>query len=84
MGLLLCMMKSYFATGRYVRIDSSFCGLKVLIQLMKTGVSPCAVIKKRIYWPSVVSGKDMEDNFVEVKVGETYTIQGTVDDVIYN
>ena len=31
--LLLCMMKICFATGRYVIIDSGFCGLKGLIQL---------------------------------------------------
>ena len=29
-------------------------------------------------------GKYMEDNFGEVEVGETYAIQGTVDDVICN
>ena len=34
-GLFLRIMKSYFATGRYVIIDSSFCVLKGLIQLRK-------------------------------------------------
>ena len=77
-------MKIYFTTGRYVLIGSGFCVLKVLIQLRKTRAFPCAFMKKRIYWPSVVSRKDMEDDFVEVKVGETYAIQGTVNDVIYN
>ena len=33
-------------------------------------------------WPFMVPGKDMEDNFGEVEVGETYSIHGTVDDVI--
>ena len=32
----------------------------------------------------MVTGKDMEDNFWEVEVGETDAIQGAVDDVIYN
>ena len=32
----------------------------------------------------MVPGKYMEDSFWEVEVGETYDIQGTVDDVIYN
>ena len=40
MGLLLRMMKRYFATGRYVIIDYGFCFLKGLIQLMKKGVVP--------------------------------------------
>ena len=32
----------------------------------------------------MVPGKEMKDNFGEVEVGETYVIQGTVDDVIYS
>ena len=54
MKLFLCMMKSYFATGRYVIIDSGFCVLKGLIQLRKKGIFACAVIKKKIYWPSMM------------------------------
>ena len=83
-GLLLCMMKSYFATGRYVILDYIFCVLKGLIWLRKKGVFACAVIKKRIYWPTMVPNKDMEDRFWEVEVGETDAIQETVDGVIYN
>ena len=81
-GLLLRMMKIYFATDRYVIIDSGFCVLKGLIHLRKKGIFACAVIKKRIYWPYMVPGKYMEDHFGEVELGETYAIQGTVDDVI--
>ena len=64
------MMKIYFATGRYVIIYSGFCVLKGLIWLRKKGVFVCAVMKKRIYCPSVVPGKEMGDRFVEVEVGE--------------
>ena len=32
----------------------------------------------------MVQGKEMEDHFGEVDVGETDSIQGTADDVIYN
>ena len=84
MGLLLRMMKSYFVTGRYVIIDSGFCVLKGLIQLINKGVFNCVFIKKRKYWPSMVPDKDTEDHFGELEVGETDAIQGTVDDVIYN
>ena len=45
---------------------------------------PCDVIKKKKQWPSMVPGKDMEDHFGEVEVGDTDAIQGKVDDVIYN
>ena len=74
-GLLLRMIKSYFDTGRYVIIDSGFCVLKGLIQLRKKGVFSCYFIKKRIYWPETVPGKEMEDHFLEVEVGETDSIQ---------
>ena len=74
MGLLLHMMKRYFATGRYVIIYSGFCVLKGLIELRNKGFFPCAGIKKRRYWPSVVPGKYMEDHFGEVEVGEIYAI----------
>ena len=82
--LLLCIMKSYFFTGGYLIFYSGFCVLKGLIQLRKKGVFPCAFIKKIRYWYSLVPGKEMEDNFGEVEVGETDSIQVTVDDIIYN
>ena len=46
-GLLLRMMKSYFATGRYVILDSGFRVLKGLIKLRKKVIFACAVIKNR-------------------------------------
>ena len=80
-GLLLRMMKSYFATGRYVIFYSGFCVLKGLFQLRKKGVFAFAVMKRR-YWPEMVSNKEMGSHFGEVEVGETDSIQGTFDDVI--
>ena len=47
-GLLLHIMKSYFATGRYVILDYGFCFLKGLIQFRKKVFFACAVINKRI------------------------------------
>ena len=52
--------------------------------MRKKGVFACDVIKKRKYWPSIVPGKDMEDHFGRVGLGETDSIQVTVDDVVYN
>ena len=69
MGLLLCMMKSYFFTCRYVILYCGFCVFKVLIQLRKKDVLACSIIKKIIYWPSLFPGKDMEDHFREMEVG---------------
>ena len=84
MGLLLSMMKSYFATGRCVIIVYGFYVLKGLIQLRKKSIFEFSVINKIRYWPSMVPGKNVEDHFGEVKVGETDAIQVTVDDIIYN
>ena len=82
--LMLRIMKSYFTTGGYVILDYGFCVLKGLIQLRKRGYFAFFVIKNRRYWPSMVPGKYMEDDFGEVEVGETDAIQGIVDDKIYN
>ena len=81
-GLLFCMMKSYFATGRYITLDYGFCVLKGLIQLRKKGVFACSVINKKRYWPVMVPGKEIEDHFREMEVGETYAIQRKVDGFI--
>ena len=51
--------------------------------MRKKGVFAFAVINNRIYWPSVVPGKEMENRFGEVGLGETDTIQVTVDEFIY-
>ena len=83
-GLFLCMMKSYFSTGRYVIIDYGFYVLKGLIQLRRKGFLSCNVINNRRYWPSMVPGKYMEDHFREMEVGEIDAIQKKVYDVIYN
>ena len=68
-GLLLRMMKSYFATGRYVILDSGFCVLKGSIQLRKKGIFACDVIKKRGYWPSMIPSKWMGGHSEEVEAG---------------
>ena len=82
--LFLRMMKSYFATGKYVILYSVFCVLKGLIRLRNKGDLACAIIKNRRYCPYMVPGKDMEYHFGEVEVGGTDSIHVTVDDVIYN
>ena len=84
MRLLLRMTNSHFATDRYVILDSGLCVLKGLIQLRKKGIFACAVIKKRRYWPSMVPGIEIGDNFGRMEVGETDAIKGTVDGDIYN
>ena len=71
-----------FSTSRYVIIDSSFGVLKWFIKVRKKVILACAFIKKSRYWPSMVTGKEMEDHFGVVEGEEKYAIQGTVEDVI--
>ena len=58
--------------------------LERVYSVEEEGYFPCAIIKKIIYWPSVVPGKETEDYFGGVEVVDTDAIQVTVDDVIYN
>jgi hypothetical protein len=77
-GLLMRMLSSYFATGRYVVLDSGFCVLKGLIELKKVGLFACAVIKKRRYWPAYVPGEAINAKVTELGlgVGEWLAISG--------
>ena len=50
-GLLLRLCESIMHSGRVVIMDSGFCVLQALIELLHVGVYSSAVIKKRRYWP---------------------------------
>jgi hypothetical protein len=76
--LLLRMLATYFSTGRYVILDSSFCVLKSLVELKKVGIFACAVIKKRRYWPAFVPGEAINRQFdnLGLGVGDSLAISG--------
>jgi hypothetical protein len=78
-GLLLHMLKTYFATGRYVVLDSGFCVLKAVIALQSYGLFACPLIKKKRYWPTMVPGEAIRVHCEDKEVGETDAIQGTMD-----
>ena len=76
-GLLLCLLKSYFSSGRYVVLDSGFCVLKAILALKRVGgLYAGALIKKRRYWPTLVPGPAMDTWFQEKNVGDVDAIQG--------
>lgn len=83
-GLLLRMLKTYFATGKYVVLDSGFCVLKGIIELKKRGLFACALIKKRRYWPTLVPGDAMQQHFDGMEVGAVDAISGELDGIPYN
>ena len=82
-GLLMRLLSSYFATGRYVVLDSGFCVLRALIELKKVGLFACAVIKKRRFWPAMVPGDEMTEAFADANVGTSMAISGVLDGVKY-
>mmetsp|Transcript_1932 Transcript_1932/g.2699 ORF Transcript_1932/g.2699 Transcript_1932/m.2699 type:complete len:119 (-) Transcript_1932:341-697(-) len=47
-GLLLCLIKGMWGSGKIVVLDSGFCVIKCLVELTKRGVY-AAFIKKRRY-----------------------------------
>ena len=83
-GLLLRMLKSYFASGKYVVLDSGFCVLKGIIELRKRGLFACALIKKRRYWPTLVARDAMQQYFHEHYVGNIDAVAGTLNGIPYN
>ena len=85
-GLMLRCLQSYFASGRYVILDSGFCVLKGIIELRKRGIFAGALVKKRRYWPTLVPGEAIKEhmNMDGVNVGDTAAIEGTLDEVKYN
>ncbi len=84
-GLLMRMLQSYFASGRYVVLNSGFCVLKALVQLKKVGMFACAVIKKLWYWSAFVPGEAISREFdnLELKVGDSLAIFGKLDSKEY-
>lgn len=59
-GLLLQVTRQIWSTGKVIILDSGFCVLKGIVELMKRGVFASALIKKRRYWPKDVPGEDIK------------------------
>ena len=75
-GLLLCLTKTLFNTGKIVVLDSGFCVLQGLVELKKAGVYAVAVIKKRCYWPKYVPRDKIDETMKECKIGENKVMSG--------
>ena len=82
-GLLMRLLSSYFAMGRYVVLGSGFCVLRALIELKKVGLYVCAVIRKRRFWPAMVPGDKMLQAFEDAHVDTSMAILDVLDGVKY-
>ena len=61
-------------------MDSGFCVLKGIIELLKKGVYASAVIKKRRYWPAGIKGDEIKQHMEGKEVGECDALPGILDD----
>ena len=71
-SLLLQMCKCLYSSGTVVILDSRFCVVQGIIELLKKGVYAGAQIKKRRHWPKFVKGGDqMMDDMTNDSYGTT-------------
>lgn len=82
-GLMLRMCQSIFHTGKLVVLDSGFCVLKGIVELMKVGVFASALIKKRRYWPKDVDGDAIAMHFATKDVGEAAAWPGELEGICF-
>ena len=61
--LILQMMQTIWYSNRVLIMDSRFCVLKGLIELVKRGVYGSVVIKKCWYWPRYIKGDEIDQHF---------------------
>jgi hypothetical protein len=62
-GLILRMCQSIFHSGKLVVLDSGFCVLRGIIELIKMGVFAFVLIKKHWYWPKDFDGNAISSYF---------------------
>ncbi len=82
-SLLLRMCKCLYSTGTVIILDSGFCVVNGIVELMKKGVYAGAQIKKRRYWPKFVKGKTMVHDMKDDTIGTTRVVEGVCDRIRY-
>lgn len=69
-GTMLRCTKPIWNMGKVVVMDSGFCVVRGICELMKRGVYSSALIKKRRYWPKDVPGEEIREHFDDMDVAE--------------
>ena len=59
-------------------MDSGFCVLQTLIELLLVGIYSSAVIKKRRYWPKYIDGEGIVQHFQTKEVGQCDSLPRTL------
>ena len=83
-GLLLRLTKSVHHSAHYVVLDSGFCVLQELVELQKVGVFAGALIKKHHFWPALVPGHVIDQNFDDKEVGSVNSVGCLLEGVKYH
>ena len=78
-GVLLRLTKPIWASGKVVVLDSGFCVLQGLVELLQKGVYAHALIKKQRYWPKHVPGEQIIQHFNNKDIGDADAICGELD-----
>ena len=81
---LLQLTKPVWSTGKVFVLDSGFCVLQAVVELMKKGLFAAALIKKCRYWPKYVPGDEIIACFDNKNVGAINAIRGTMDGVPFH
>eukprot|EP00549_Striatella_unipunctata_P017315 CAMPEP_0118690650 /NCGR_PEP_ID=MMETSP0800-20121206/10236_1 /TAXON_ID=210618 ORGANISM="Striatella unipunctata, Strain CCMP2910" /NCGR_SAMPLE_ID=MMETSP0800 /ASSEMBLY_ACC=CAM_ASM_000638 /LENGTH=192 /DNA_ID=CAMNT_0006588329 /DNA_START=370 /DNA_END=947 /DNA_ORIENTATION=- len=83
-GLLLCLTKPLWGTGKIVILDSGFCVLQGLLSFVKHGVFAAALIKKQKYWPKYIRRDEIQQDFSSLSVGTCDAWRGSLDGVDFH
>ena len=83
-GMLLCLTKPVWGSGKIFILDSAFCVLKAIIELKKKGVFAAALIKKWHYWLKYVPGDSIITHFQDKEIGALDALQGELDNVKFH
>ena len=78
------MLRPLYHIASVVVLNSRFCVVQGLVELLKVGVFAAALIKKRRYWPKYVEGEKIKEHFESKPVGFADALPGTMDGVPFH
>ena len=79
-SLMLRMCRPIFGSGKAVVLDRGFCVANDITEIKAKGVYVAALIKKRHYWPKVVTIDLIDNQFEDKEVGDVGIIEARSED----
>ena len=81
---MLRLTKSLWGMGKVVVLDSGFCVLQGIVELVKKGVFASALIKKRRHWPKHILGDVIIRHFEDGNIGDVSAWAGELDNTRFH